>query len=459
LKLIGAAIAGVPIKDSLPRQVSVSEDAMRKFWIGSPVWFALALFAADAILAQEQQTQQRIALTAAPENDPEFELMGEFVGPVTVGENQYEPLGLQVRPLGNDRFEGLQYAGGLPGQTTYGGGEPVQLVGRRSGDFVVLSGGPYAIFVESDSCLLIDRKGSRIGRLERVQRVSPTMGVMPPEYATVLFDGSGLEQFTSAQMTEDGLLKHGADVKPMFQDFDLHVEFRLPYMPFSDGQARGNSGCYLQSRYEVQVLDSFAQLPVFNGCSSLYRFKSPDLNMCLPPLRWQTYDIRFTAARWAADGTKIRNARITVWHNGVKTQDDVELPNKTGAGKEEAPTLLPIRFQNHGDPVRFRNIWIVDRGLGGGEFPRYPVLEEAVPEEATPEGAAPAVAEASVEQEPKVETTSDAETSSEAPSAEEPVSIESSAEEQAAASEKAEQEPASAGTSEQQSSNSTQTPL
>jgi hypothetical protein len=93
--------------------------------------------------------------------------------------------------------------------------------------------------------------------------------------------------------------------------------------------------------------------------------------MCLPALQWQTYDIRFTAPRWTADGTKLRNARITVWHNGVKTQDDVELENKTGAGQEEAPSLLPIRFQDHNDPVRFRNIWIVDRGLITTEFPIY----------------------------------------------------------------------------------------
>ncbi|MCR9291149.1 MAG: DUF1080 domain-containing protein [bacterium] len=320
----------------------------------------------------QSDAEPRFAATEAPDNDPEFELLGEFVGPISVGDNQYQALGLQVRPIGDDGFEGLQYSGGLPGQDSYDGEQPIRLVGRRNGDFVVLSGGPYAIFVEAQNCVLIDRNGNRVGQLERIHRGSPTMGVQPPEGATVLFDGTNTDQFTTAQMTSDGLLMEGADVKPMFQDFDLHVEFRLPYMPTSFDQARGNSGCYLQSRYEVQILDSFAQLPVFNGCSSIYRFKSPDLNMCLPPLQWQTYDIRFTAARWASDGTKIRNARITVWQNGVKTQDDVELKNKTGAGKEEAPSLLPIRFQNHKDPVRFRNIWIVDRGLSFSDFPVYP---------------------------------------------------------------------------------------
>ncbi len=168
----------------------------------------------------------------------------------------------------------------------------------------------------------------------------------------------------------------GADLKPMFQDFNLHVEFRLPYMPEADGQARANSGLYLQSRYECQVLDSFALDPVFNGCGALYRFRKPDFNMCLPPLVWQSYDIQFTAPRWAADGSKIRDAHITSWVNGVKVQDNVALPDKTGAGKQEEPILLPIRIQDHGDPVRFRNIWIVDRGLALGEFPIHPTQEE-----------------------------------------------------------------------------------
>jgi hypothetical protein len=170
----------------------------------------------------------------------------------------------------------------------------------------------------------------------------------------------------------------GADIKPMFQDFNLHVEFKIPYMPQADGQSRGNSGLYLQSRYECQVLDSFATEPVFDGLGALYRFKVPDFNMALPPLTWQTYDVHFTAPRWAADGTKIRDARITSWVNGVKVQDDVALPNKTGAGKQEEPLLLPIKIQNHGDPVRFRNIWIVDRGLASGEFPVRPTPEQLI---------------------------------------------------------------------------------
>ena len=167
----------------------------------------------------------------------------------------------------------------------------------------------------------------------------------------------------------------GADLKPMFQDFNLHLEFMLPYMPAARGQARANSGVYLQSRYEVQVLDTFAIEPVNNGCGGLYRFRGPDVNMCLPPLVWQTYDIVFTAPRWAADGTKLENARISMWHNGVRIHKNVELPNKTGAGKPEEPTLLPIRLQNHGNPIRFRNIWIIDRGAAAPA--KFPIRRKA----------------------------------------------------------------------------------
>ena len=100
--------------------------------------------------------------------------------------------------------------------------------------------------------------------------------------------------------------------------------------------------------------------------------------MCIRdrPLTWQTYDVRFTAPRWAADGSKLRNAFVTSWVNGIKVQDNVELPNKTGAGKAEAPVLLPIRFQDHGDPVRFRNAWVVDRGIMSVTFPVIPTRKE-----------------------------------------------------------------------------------
>ncbi|MEM1068449.1 MAG: family 16 glycoside hydrolase [Planctomycetota bacterium] len=325
--------------------------------------------------AQQRIPGKGIAYTKTPVKDPNYSLMGEFVGEISTQENETKTLGLQIRSLGGNEFDALTFFGGLPGQEAHEPG-PIRLIGRRSEDLVVLSGGPWAVFVEKDGCLLVDRTGKMLGKLKRIDRVSPTMGALPPEGAMVLFDGTNVDHFTKAQMTEDGLLMQGADLKPMFQDFNLHVEFRLPYMPEAREQSRGNSGVYLQSRYECQILDSFAQDSLINGAGALYRFRAPDVNACLPPLVWQTYDIQFTAPRWAADGTKTRNAHITSWLNGVKIQDNVKLPNKTGAGKQEEPVLMPSRLQDHGDPVRFRNVWIVDRGLSLGAFPVYPTPEE-----------------------------------------------------------------------------------
>ncbi|NLX96591.1 MAG: DUF1080 domain-containing protein [Rhodopirellula sp.] len=303
------------------------------------------------------------------EDDFDRELMGEFAGPVALAPNRYQATAVQIRAIGEGGFEGIQYVGGLPGDRTFRG-DALTLIGKRAGDFLVLSGAAWAIFVEKDVCVVVDRTGKELGRLQRIVRQSPTLGAAAPQNATVLFDGSGTEQFTVAELTEEGLLTEGADFKEMFHDFNLHLEFWLPYMPTMRGQARGNSGIYLQSRYELQILDSFATEPVFDGCGSLYRFRKPDLNMCFPPLQWQTYDLVFTSPRWASDGTKLKNARITAWLNGVKVQDNVELADKTGHGEPEEPVLLPIRLQNHNCPVRYRNIWIIDRGLSNvGQFP------------------------------------------------------------------------------------------
>jgi uncharacterized protein Usg len=108
------------------------------------------------------------------------------------------------------------------------------------------------------------------------------------------------------------------------------------------------------------MLDSFALEGSENECGSLYRMRRPDQNMCLPPLAWQTYDLTFRSPRFDAYGTKVQNAVVTVLHNGVVVHDHVAIENKTGAGKAESPVLWPIKLQDHGNPVRYRNIWLID---------------------------------------------------------------------------------------------------
>ena len=131
-------------------------------------------------------------------------------------------------------------------------------------------------------------------------------------------------------------------------------------MPNSTGQARGNSGVYLQDRYELQVLDSFGLAGENNECGGLYTQHKPLVNMCLPPLAWQTYDIEFTPAEFGADGKKTKNGKTTILHNGVKIHDGVEFPKEGPGGQKESAEPGPFQFQNHGDPVVYRNVWAVE---------------------------------------------------------------------------------------------------
>ncbi len=145
-----------------------------------------------------------------------------------------------------------------------------------------------------------------------------------------------------------------------FKDFSLHVEFRTPFMPDARGQGRGNSGVYLQNRHEVQVLDSYGLKGESNECGGLYKHTAPAVNACAPPLQWQTYDLDFTAARYDAAKQAMVPARLTVRHNGILIHDNVELPllEKGGPGYVADG---PIQLQDHNNPVRYRNVWIVER--------------------------------------------------------------------------------------------------
>lgn len=157
----------------------------------------------------------------------------------------------------------------------------------------------------------------------------------------------------------------GGDIrtKQKFGDFRLHVEWNEPnYPPEVTGQARGNSGVYLQERYELQVLDSFGDTTLANDeAGSIYSKKAPDRNVATAPGTWQTYDITFRAARYDAAGTKTDNARVTVVWNGTVVHNDAEINGGTGDSSPEDVSLGAIRLQDHGDAganPRFRNIWI-----------------------------------------------------------------------------------------------------
>ena len=135
------------------------------------------------------------------------------------------------------------------------------------------------------------------------------------------------------------------------------------FKPAARGQGRANSGVYHQDRYEVQVLDSFGLKGENNECGGIYTISAPKVNMCFPPLQWQTYDVDFTAAKFDAQGQRTAWARITVRHNGVLIQDNVELPRTTASSGIKTVTDAPGTFQlqEHGSPVYYRNIWVLEK--------------------------------------------------------------------------------------------------
>ncbi len=211
----------------------------------------------------------------------------------------------------------------------------------------------------------------KVFELTRVGPHSPTEGAPPPEGATVLlaYDPNapaepGLEAWTGGtwQPMPDGSVRAGKGdlrTKESFGDCRLHVEFRVPYMPDKRGQARGNSGVYLQDRYEVQVLDSFGLAPRDNRCGGIYKVSAPRGNASFAPGRWQTYDILFRAPRFDADGKVTVPARVTVRHNGVLIHENQPIPRPTGGGRGDIAPTGPLKLQDHGNPVRYRNIWLL----------------------------------------------------------------------------------------------------
>jgi len=283
----------------------------------------------------------------AAKADPDFQLQGEY---------RDATRGLQAIAMGGGEFSVVVYTGGLPG-AGWNGKEK------------------QAFEVDTDGL------ESLIDQFEKVERKSATLGAVAPAGSVVLFDGTpqSLKDHwkPGAQMTDDGLLIQGCTSIDTFRDYSMHLEFRLPYMPEARGQGRGNSGLYHQGRFETQILDSFGLEGKNNEAGGIYSIRDPDLNMCFPPLSWQTYDVDFTAAKFDEQGKKVQNAKLTVRLNGVVVHREVDLPKSTTAAPiGEGPDDGPIYLQDHGNPVRFRNIWVLPRDLSAeARRPIVPAFE------------------------------------------------------------------------------------
>jgi hypothetical protein len=218
--------------------------------------------------------------------------------------------------------------------------------------------------------------------LGRKVRSSPTLGAPAPAGAVVLFDGRNFDAWTHKDgekvtwaLPGNGAMEVASNeermkkrlpgdirTKQSFGDFRLHLEFRYPVDPGKAGQKRGNSGVFLQDTYEVQVLNSFGLAGNWNECGALYKTAPPKVNAARPPMEWQTYDIEYRASVWK-DGRKISPPRVTVRLNGVLIHNGEEIPHATSHAfklrGEEPEGPQPLRLQDHGDPIQYRNIWIV----------------------------------------------------------------------------------------------------
>ncbi|GIW94140.1 MAG: hypothetical protein KatS3mg110_2181 [Pirellulaceae bacterium] len=324
-------------------------------------WASVAFGCARVLVAAGMLTAAGPTYDDPSKVDEDFSFQGEYEGVLPLEEGEVK-FGVQVIALGKGQFELVAYRGGLPG-TGWNGEEPQRFKGQRENDAVVVNGELGKGVIKDGVLKAMTLEGRVVAELKKIERRSPTLGQKPPAGAIVLFDGTDTKHWKNGRMTPDGLLMQGTTSIPTFGNHKLHLEFRLPYQPEDRGQARGNSGVYLQGRYEVQMLDSFGLKGEHNECGGLYSVKAPDVNMCLPPLSWQTYDIEFYAAKYDEDGKLVANPRITVYHNGVKIHDNVELPGErstTAAPVKPGPERGPVYLQDHGNPVRYRNIWVVE---------------------------------------------------------------------------------------------------
>ena len=313
---------------------------MTRVWVGL---LTLAVAAAGALPsgAQEKKQDKKApdTFTNAADAGPDFLVQGEYAGEV-MGKGK---LGAQVVAKGDGKFEVYFLTGGLPGAGWDGKGRTKADAKTESGKTAV-AGANWSGTL-ADGKLSGQAPGGDPFTLSRVERKSPTVGAKPPQGALVLFDGKSADEWDGGKLVEGDLLNCGTKSKKGLGAGTLHIEFRTPFKPKAGGQGRGNSGVYVQGA-EVQVLDSFGLTGAANECGAFYGKAKPAVNMCLPPLTWQTYDIEI---KTSDKGDTV----ATVLHNGVKVHENFVI--RTGPPK---PT--PINLQNHGNPVVYRNIWFVE---------------------------------------------------------------------------------------------------
>ncbi len=350
------------------RSAGNMELALRPVLMGTIVICISAMAWCAAAQAAGKEAPLKV-YTDPQHADADFQFQGEYCG-AERGRRRHDPLGAQVRALGDGAFRTMFFPGGLPGngwngktiiQKSPSTDDKVPTDARLAHGKVVIEQ-VYRGVCDGRSIAGRTDAGLKF-ELARVHRRSPTLGAKPPAGAMVLFDGTNTDQWQpGASMTPQNFLNFGATTRRKFRDFTLHVEFMISYVPHTQNiDQRPNSGVYLQERYEIQILDSFGVTMRQHDCGVLYAQITPKINMCYPPLAWQTFDIDFQAARYDAAGKKTKLARCTVKFNGVCILNDVEIKHSTPGGIPESPADKGIYLQSHGLPVFFQNVWIVEK--------------------------------------------------------------------------------------------------
>ncbi len=342
----------------------------QRFWIR--IFAATTTVVAGSLFAQEKP--KGIWTDPADETIPAvFHVQGEYQGELENGQK----VGAQVIALNEEgAVQAVIYPGGLPGagwdeknkilldgklvegvvelqpadgERKYMDGRPERFSATRA--FPPEGHQPWTGVIR-DGVLSGMTSDDKSYAMKKTERQSPTLGAKPPQDAIVLFDGTSLEHWKGGRLEQDTCILHtdAKDVKSTgkFKAYSVHLEFRTPFRPKSRGQGRGNSGFYQTNGQEIQVLDSFGLEGLKNECGGLYGRADCRINMCLPPLSWQTYDVELVPN---ADDPKA--ATITVRHNGVLIHDKV--PTKLGGGG--------FKLQGHGNLLQYRNIWLVEHRL------------------------------------------------------------------------------------------------
>jgi hypothetical protein len=305
-----------------------------------------------------------------PPEEPPDSIMGEYFGTYTPAGGQAVKAEGRVIAEGNSQYRAVVTYPPADG----GKGVRLELTGKAEDKTVPLAGKAGDVewkgTVVGGETLVAESKDGKLD-LKWTVRKSPTLGAKPPEGAIVLVpfeEGKppSLDEWENKNwvpLADGSLLVKGGNSHTVrkFGGVKLHVEFRIPFMPTARGQGRGNSGVYLQSRYEVQVLDSFGLEPKDNECGGIYSVGAPRAYAPLPPGQWQTYDITFKAPQ-VKDDKMVKTAVMTVYFNGIKVHENQPIDHTTTAGDGGPPQQeAPLMLQDHGNPVRYRNIWIVEQ--------------------------------------------------------------------------------------------------